>query len=85
MFIAINLGLLLIPAVVVQYTMAIACLLMLVNMRFLDKYKISSLKFWVWNFIILLAIGIGFVAFLVCKLFFAKAMFGYTADKDEKK
>ncbi len=71
-----NIGLILIPIVIVQYTMAITCLLMLVKMRFSEDYNISSVKFWVWNLTILLIIGVGFIAFLLCRLICPKLCFG---------
>ncbi len=80
MFLCFNSLLLIIPAFIVQYTLALICLSKLVRMHFSTCYKISRTAYWVWNIFILLGIGVGIIAFAICKTFFAKKVFGY--DKD---
>ena len=78
-----NLAAILIPAVLIEYGCAPFCLIKLV---FLDLPK---KRFWLWNFFILLVVGIGFITFLVCYYgfrdkVFPKAAREVTSDPAEK-
>lgn len=64
-----NLAAILIPVVLLQYGFALFCLVKLV---FLDLPK---KKFFLWNFFILLVVGVGIITFLVCYFGFRDKVF----------
>jgi hypothetical protein len=66
-----------VPAVLAQYGLSIFCLLKLLFLELPKK------QFWLWNFFILLAVGVGIITFAVCYRFFRPRVFKAAAAPEQ--
>ncbi len=74
MIYSVNLIAILAPIILVQYGLSLFCLVKLVLLDLPRK------KFWLWNFFILIVVGIGVVTFLVCYFKFRDKVFPKSHD-----
>ena len=77
MIYSVNLLVILVPIILLQYGLSLFCLVKLV---FLDLPK---KKFWLWNFFILIVVVIGVVSFLVCYFKFRDKVFPKKPEAEE--
>ena len=69
MLYSINLIAIIVPIFIVQYGLSLFCLIKLV---FLNQ---PIQKFLLWNFFILIVVGVGIITFLICYCFFRDRVF----------